>query len=402
MSFEKGKSVNRAVKIFLVSFSIFAAAFYGTVLAVKAQGGPQLIAANWPLCESSADKELCYKLGNVHFSKGATIAEKALGIPFFERACDLGHGGACAIAGKAIGLGKIWSYDRKNYVADLPRARTLFVKGCTLDSVEACTLLGRFQSRGIGGPVDRTGAMKSYDRGCVLTVEGRFVLAEACYQMGIAAAQAAGKSVKPNLALTYFDRGCSVFDASGDKFDGLSCLESGRAAELGRYGQPVNLQLAINRYKDACQKYSQFACAEQQRLMKGEGGIALAAANAASTAAYEANAKPACDAIGIKGQALVNAHTIEVNAIAAEADAILKQGDRTPDRAANVSATFEARFDRAYENFCHEILNLRDQANLVCVNRYRENMMSSLKTVAQKSTAGISGTGGNCRARLKY
>lgn len=397
--------MKRALTLVILFLTASIAGFYGSEFSLNAQTQQQKLVPDLAVCESGSDKDLCYDMGNAKFSWSQSMAEKEEGIPFFERACELGHGNACSVVGRAVGMGSINRTLRENYVVDLVRGREFFAKGCKLDGATACTLLGRFQIRGIAGPLDRAGALKSFDRGCLLDgypSTGHYAQAEACYQLGMAAAQATGKAVVPQLAARYFDKGCSVMDFSGDKYDSLSCLEGGRAFELGLYGQFLSLEAAVNRYKDGCYKGSEASCVEWRRMLAGEGGRIAAASQAASTAAFEAKAKPDCDAIGIKAQSLINAHDVRTTVIVTEGEAMLQQGDRTAESAKIVTETFRARFDTEYENFCHEILNLRDQANLSCVNTYRENMMSSLKDVAQKATAGISGTGGNCRMRLKY
>ena len=404
--------------------SLVFGAFAGSVLAGQAEplakvAEQKSTAPDWSLCAGTTDSGVCSRLGEVYFGPSNTYSVKAQGVPFYIRACNLAnnrdHARSCYIAGKAIALGILDFYSAVSpeYRVDPAKGRALFNRGCQLGDVESCGGLGDFQQRGIGGPIDQVAAMQSFNLGCTIdkTKFYRHTASQACHQLGLAALRATGTDVDYDAGVEILRYNCDPLQTVGDRFQGASCFELGKASEQGLYGRDINLTLSMSWYTDACRKASKEGCAKRDEARADPTKIAVVEgidSNNASLAAAvaEANnqAKPDCNALATRGLAVMADYDRAADALMAGADkAMATTDDKNALRTLNMD--FTRNVDVLSENACNALLDIRDEANLACNGTMRTEMMASSLRYAQTAAASISGefnTNNVCRTRLRF
>lgn len=236
-----------------------------------------------------ADLDACVDVGDHGFRIGDYAGARAA----FRVACDRGSGVACArgadLLDRAIGGGKdaeladkmfklamdklaalcsggsdgnacfvvgFMYENRKGTAKDLVKARAAFRTGCTTGHGEACMSLARSLDNGSGGPVDKDGATKSYDRACTDFDNG-----EACQQ--IAERLGIAKQDLPRAA-RLAKRACEL--------DPKYC---GTLAEFHRLGfglDKADQTVATGYYKQACENGGLGWCKTYgTRLYEGTG-----------------------------------------------------------------------------------------------------------------------------------
>lgn len=399
-------------------------AFAGSEVAVQAEPVAKVVetkstAPDWAQCASATDGSICSTLGSVYFGPDKAYSVKLQGVPFFIRACNLadnrGKAAACVTAGKAVALGVLDFYSEVSpeYRVDPAKGRALFDRGCQLGNVDSCGYLGDFQLRGVGGPVDQAAAMQSFNFGCTIdkTKFYRHTASQACHQLGLAALRATGTDVDYDAGVEILRYNCDPLQTVGDRFQGASCFELGKASEQGLYGRDINLTLSMSWYTDACRKASKEGCAKRDEARADPTKIAVVEgidSNNASLAAAvaEANnkAKPDCNALATQGLAVMAEYDSAADALMAGADkAMATTDDKNALRTLNMD--FTRNVDVLSENACNALLDIRDEANLACNGAMRTEMMSSALRYAESAAASISGefnTNNVCRTRLRF
>ena len=310
--------MNRLLSSAALAAALVLGAFAGSEVAGQAEPPAKIAesrstAPDWAQCAAATDGSICNTLGSVYFGPDKAYSVKLQGVPFFIRACNLadnrGKAQACVIAGKAVALGVLDFYSAVSpeYRVDPAKGRALFGRGCQLGNVDSCGYLGDFQQRGIGGPIDQVAAMKSFNLGCTIdkTKFYRHTASQACHQLGLAALRTAGTDVEYDAGVEILRYNCDPLQTVGDRFQGASCYELGKASEQGLYGRDINLTLSMSWYTDACRKASKEGCAKRDEARADPAKIAVVEgidSNNASLAAAvaEANnqAKPDCNEIG--------------------------------------------------------------------------------------------------------
>ena len=416
--------MNRLLSSAALVAALVGGAFAGSEVAVQAEPPAKIAesrstAPDWAQCAAATDGSICNTLGSVYFGPDKAYSVKLQGVPFFIRACNLadnrGKAQACVIAGKAVALGVLDFYSAVSpeYRVDPAKGRALFDRGCQLGNVDSCGYLGDFQQRGIGGPIDQVAAMKSFNLGCTIdkTKFYRHTASQACHQLGLAALRTAGTDVDYDAGVEILRYNCDPLQTVGDRFQGASCFELGKASEQGLYGRDINLTLSMSWYTDACRKASKEGCAKRDEARADPAKIAVVEgidSNNASLAAAvaEANnkAKPDCNALATRGLAVMAEYDSAADALMAGADkAMATTDDKNALRTLNMD--FTRNVDVLSENACNALLDIRDEANLACNGTMRTEMMASSLRYAQTAAASISGefnTNNVCRTRLRF
>jgi hypothetical protein len=111
--------------------------------------------AQYRACDHG-DPEACHRLGRTYEGNADDTPRAA---HFYEKGCDLGAGGLCAIAADLYA-------EAKGLPRDLARAIGLYEKACSLDEARACVTLGDFSARGYGRPKDLGQAASFHEKAC--------------------------------------------------------------------------------------------------------------------------------------------------------------------------------------------------------------------------------------------
>ena len=129
---------------------------------------------------------------------------------------------------------------------DLPKARTLFEKGCVGNSL-ACSVLGEMHQYGEGGPVDDIKARALYSKACTGSADEI-----SCYNVAAMMRAGTGGPKQPAEALITFALQC-------DNGHLPSCNTGGQMLEKGETGKP-DYVLAEKMYRMSCDKGNQTGC----------------------------------------------------------------------------------------------------------------------------------------------
>lgn len=156
----------------------------------------------------------------------------------FSQSCNLGYSAACVDAGRIF-------LDHLPSTANDAKARGQFVRGCILRNADACRGLAPLMQRGVGGPVDKDGALDIYNMLCEAdAVDGCALHAILIANKLSAATDDSSRNALYSLARTSYFKACDLGAAD-------ACVDAGAYAAEGR-GGPKDGALAV--------KYSQQAC----------------------------------------------------------------------------------------------------------------------------------------------
>ncbi|MEH6759104.1 MAG: tetratricopeptide repeat protein [Parasphingorhabdus sp.] len=156
----------------------------------------------------------------------------------FSQSCNLGYSAACVDAGRIL-------LDHLPSTANDTKARGQFVRGCILRNGNACRGLAPLMQRGVGGPVDKDGALNIYKMLCEANaVDGCALHAILIANKLSAATDDSSRNAIYSLARTSYFKACDLGAAD-------ACVDAGAYAAEGRGGAKDGA-LAV--------KYSQQAC----------------------------------------------------------------------------------------------------------------------------------------------
>ena len=153
-------------------------------------------------------------------------------LPFCENSCSRDNGESCAY------LAHFYSLDDKTQ--DLNKLKIYAEKGCKLDDVKACSVLGRIYQYGLGVTKDYDQAAIYYDKSCNLDNTGRF-----CNQIGDLYRNVNTKMNNYQKAAGYYKKSCELGYGEG-------CSNYGDLYLIGRGGIKPDRQLVITYYDKAC------------------------------------------------------------------------------------------------------------------------------------------------------
>ncbi|MES2444719.1 MAG: hypothetical protein V4574_17995 [Pseudomonadota bacterium] len=178
---------------------------------------------------TASDAVACWNLGESYTAGKGVAANPAKALAAFSRACDLGLGEACFVAGS-----------RQEKAGDTAGAAASFKKGCESGLGEACQLAAVRTEKGLGTAADTALATLYYERACTLRQ------ARSCHYLSQswASGEAMASRVDVRRAYGFAVNGCTAGGAD-------SCVLAGWIAN-GNLGYPRDAQ--------AADRYAQLGC----------------------------------------------------------------------------------------------------------------------------------------------
>ena len=199
---------------------------------------PACEAGDFEACRTACEAgnhSACYVAGSMYLQGVGVEPDVDQAAAFLTRACDGGLGVACL--DYADRLTRVDA--ESGFSQDLPQARVLAQKACSLDQAKGCAILGFLNNQGLGGAIDKPKARALYEKACQA---GETV---ACHNLGGMFHQGVGGEADLIKALVAFERACEMGDRA-------SCDEASELAGDG--GSPRVLA-----YR-ACQALDVTAC----------------------------------------------------------------------------------------------------------------------------------------------
>jgi len=338
-------------------------------------------------CENAADAAACMGLASTYAIKYGEPSEQIKAVPFYERACELGHANACHAAGEAYDAGKINRSNNALIVRDDARAVYFYQRGCDGGSPYACDGLGQLVLAGRVGNVDRADALKIFERGCDLN-DFTHAQPASCLELGKAYSKGDGRSTDPALATQYLDKACHIITSASPAV-ALACLEAGQRFEGGLDGVQQMPAAALNRYGTACKRGSQDGCLAQQRLAAGDAGRAQRAATLAADLSLRTKQAPVCAAIWQESVEFRKTASAEGDRLIAQSNRDKAEANGSKEAVGRALNSFEITSNGLLNSSCLKFLDFRYRAIMTCSKEDGAAMSDALLADARAALAAM-------------
>jgi len=218
-------------------------------MATQGQGGakdlPLARKAYQQGCAKSVTKS-CEVFGSMLKNGSGGPQDFAGSIAPLTTSCNASFATSCYDLGTNYYFGKVGT------APDYALARQYLAKSCPGYAADGCYALALMQRDGQGGPVDASGAAKSFGLSC------RAGKSDGCLEFGVAQYTGAGIAQDPAGARASFSKACNTGN-------GGACMNAGMMARDGHGGQ-IDRPAAKRLFGLGCKLFIQDGCAESSRL----------------------------------------------------------------------------------------------------------------------------------------